>query len=233
MRYPLVAAILALAACNRPEVIVVPEPSHPGQMTVTGTATVEVDPDCVDLTMTISDMDQAPGAATTKARASATALLARLREAGVADKDLKLSSVELVHFEQPDTRVFGLYDARFTIVATTRDFSKLDALMDAAAQAGATGMTSRFRNADLDAQKRQVRELAIAAAKAKAEQTAHALGIRLGRIVSVAENQGGMMWSNEYFPAAASNAAAKLGATAQPLTLDVTIGYELGVGVGT
>jgi len=78
-----------------------------------------------------------------------------------------------------------------------------------------------------------VRELAIAAAKAKAEQTAHALGIRLGRIVSVAENQGGMMWSNEYFPAAASSSVAKLGATAQPLTLDVTIGYELGVGVGT
>ncbi|HTR51281.1 MAG TPA: SIMPL domain-containing protein [Kofleriaceae bacterium] len=232
MRHTLVVAILALAACNHP-VVVVPEPPHPGQMTMTGSATVELDPDCVDLTMTISATSARPGEATTKARANATAVLARLREAGVAAKDLKLSSVELERFEEPNTRVFGLYDARFTIVATTRDFTQIDALMEAGADAGATGMTSRFRRADLEAQKRQVRELAIAAAKAKAEQTAHALGIELGRVVSVAENQGGMMWSNEYFPAASRGASSSIGATAQPLTLEVTIGYELGAGVGS
>ena len=69
----------------------------------------------------------------------------------------------------------------------------------------------------------------LTAAKEKAAQTADTLGIKLGRIVSVAENAGGQMWSNEYFPnAMASQAApATLGGALQPLTLDVTIGYEL------
>ena len=34
----------------------------------------------------------------------------------------------------------------------------------------------------------------------KAEQTAKSLGIKLGRITSVAENAGGYTWSQEYFP---------------------------------
>lgn len=42
------------------------------------------------------------------------------------------------------------------------------------------------------------------------------------------------MWSNYYFPQVANsvevrdNSAVALGGTLQPLTLDVTIGYELG-----
>ena len=52
-------------------------------------------------------------------------------------------------------------------------------------------------------------------------------------IVSVAENQGGYMWSATYFPQVANVAAeardssVALGGSLQPLTLDVTIGFEL------
>ena len=67
--------------------------------------------------------------------------------------------------------------------------------------------------------------------KDKAAQTAGDLGIQLGRVVSVAESPGGYMWNQTYFPQAAnvevSNARVALGGTMQPLTLEVTIGYEL------
>jgi hypothetical protein len=53
-------------------------------------------------------------------------------------------------------------------------------------------------------------------------------------VVSVAENPAGVMWQATYFPRVANametrnNAAAVvLGGTLQPLTLDVTVGYEL------
>lgn len=108
--------------------------------------------------------------------------------------------------------------------------------MEAGAEAGAIAMTSQFRRSDLPEMKKKVRDMALAAAQDKANQTAHALGIKIGRITSVAESQGGMMWNSMYFPqvanmASTSNGASgpTLGGVLQPLTLDVTIAYELSV----
>jgi len=233
MRYQTLVPLLALTACGSPQIITVPEARHPGQLTVDGSATIELAPDCADLTMTVSAEDSRADLAAREAQQLSTTVLARLHAAGVADRDIQLSSISLQPYYKRDVREIHDYEAQLTVVVTTRDFSQLIPLVDAGAAAGVTGIASRFRRSDLDAQKRQVRELAIAAAKAKAEQTAHALGVKLGRVVSVAENQGGAMWSNAYFPAASSAAGASIAATAQPLTLDVTIGYELAAGVGT
>jgi uncharacterized protein YggE len=105
-------------------------------------------------------------------------------------------------------------------------------MMDSAAAAGATSMSTAFRRSDLPELKKKVRDMALAAAKAKAEQTANTLGIKLGRITMVAENQGGYMWSSQYFPSNASasmdvSSAVALGGSLQPLTLDISISYEL------
>jgi uncharacterized protein YggE len=105
-----------------------------------------------------------------------------------------------------------------------------------AASSGATSISNAFRRSDLPELKKKVRDMALAAAKDKATQTAKALGIELGRIVSVAENPGGMMWHRTYFPQVANametrdNSAVVLGGSLQPLTLDVTIGFELARG---
>ena len=73
--------------------------------------------------------------------------------------------------------------------------------------------------------------MALAAAKAKADQTARALGIELGHVISVGESAGGVMWTNEYFPsnmrASDPNTSPTLGGALQPLSLDVTIVYSL------
>ena len=233
-----------LAACHdRPQVIAVQganDPaSRPGQMTVTGSAKLEVSPDCADLTMVISADNLRPGIATHDAEAKEDAVVAKLRELGIDAKDLKLSSIALEPQYEPDPRSqwapykLHAYRAQITITATTHDFTKIAAMMEAGSDAGATAMTSQFRRSDLDKLKREVRDMAIHAAKDKAEQTAKALGIHLGRVVTVAESQGGVMWNNEYFPQAAANmaetrnAGAQLGGTLQPLTLDITVGYEL------
>jgi uncharacterized protein YggE len=92
-------------------------------------------------------------------------------------------------------------------------------------------MSSQFRRSDMAALKKKVRDMALVAAKDKAKQTADALGIKLGRVLTVAENPSGQLWHQTYFANAMEvkdNAAhVVLGATLQPLTLDVTIGFEL------
>jgi uncharacterized protein YggE len=123
--------------------------------------------------------------------------------------------------------------AEITVTATTHKFEQLGDMMDAGGNAGATQMSSAFRRSDLPALKKKVRDMALAAARDKAKQTADALGIKLGRIVTVAETTNGMMWGNAYFPQVAnevrtaSTPTASIGGTLQPLTLDVTVGYEL------
>ena len=79
--------------------------------------------------------------------------------------------------------------------------------------------------------KKKVRDMALAAAKDKANQTAQALGVSLGKITTVGENAGGYMWNQTYFPQNAvsrdNSSGTALGGTMQNLTLDVSIGYQL------
>jgi uncharacterized protein YggE len=232
----LLASSLLTGGCHdRPQFIAVPaqaEIERPGQMTVTGSATLEVSPDCADLTITLSSEASRPATASKQVDDKERSLIAALHALGVEGGDLKLSTMSLdrIYEQTYAGQKFRGYNAQIVVTATTRDFAKIADILDAAGQAGASAMSSQFRRSDLSALKKKVREMALTAAKDKAKQTADALGIKLGRVLTVAENQGGMMWSGQYFPSNASavqDARVALGGTLQPLTLAVTVGYEL------
>lgn len=247
LKHSLAALVLAtslsssLAGCGdrTPTVVQVPatpsEADRPGIMNVNGQATIEVSPDCADLTITIATDDLRPGVAVKSLEAKKLALIAALQKIGVETGQVKVSNLQLDPIYEPSKHGWtqlikvATYRAQITVTATTRDFAKLGDMMDAAASAGATSMSSAFRRSDLPEQKKKVRDMALAAAKAKAEQTAATLGIKLGRITSVAENAGGYMWTNQYFPNAASmqDSSVAIGGALQPLTLDVSITFEL------
>ena len=233
----------SLVACSdhkTPQIIAMPAPEaiHPGQMTVTGTATLEVSPDCADITMTLSSDGAKPGTATAGVQAKQQKIIDAMKELGVETADLKLSYLTLNPIYDPNPEGWAqlkvrTFRAEITITASTKQFTKISAIMEAGAEAGASAMTTQFRRSDLPELKKQVRAMALTAAKDKAKQTADALGIGLGRVVSVAENPGGQMWSNAYFPQVSNTMAVRdtssvaLGGTLQPLTLDITIGFEL------
>lgn len=221
-----------LAACGHDRIFAVPQSTERSKMTVTGSATLNVSPDCADLTMTLSSQEARPLAATTDVDKEETALVAALTKAGVAREDLKLStlSLEPVYAPTAPYNVVIGYRAAIVVTATTRDFGKIATLMEAGAEAGATAMTSQFRRSDLPELKKKVRDMALAAAQDKAKQTAHALGIQIGPVINVSEVPAGVMWSNTYFPNAAANVTSSgpaLGGELQPLTLDVTVAYDL------
>lgn len=210
-------------------------PDRPGQMTVNGQATLEVSPDCADISITIGIENTKTNLAVKQLDQKKLAMIEALNKIGVETGQVKLSSLVLDPVYAVDgrgypTSIVRTYRSQITVTATTRDFAKIGDIMDAGATAGATSMSTSFRRSDLADLKKKVRDQALGAAKAKAEQTAIALGIKLGRVVSVAENAGGYMWSNAYFPNSASTMDARtavaIGGSLQPLTLDVSVGYE-------
>lgn len=231
----------SLVACSdrAPQIIAVPTPSDiakPGSFVVQGTATLDVSPDCADLTMTITADGARPGAATSGVQSKEAQLVAALEKLGVQRGEIKLSTLNLSPIYAPNaegwsTLKVATYRATITLTATTRNFDQIGPMMEAGANAGASGMSSQFRRSDLAEQKKKVREMAIAAARDKAAQTAKALGVELGRIVSVGETPNGYMWGAQYFPANARGVVedkmTPLGGESQQLTLEVTIGYEI------
>jgi uncharacterized protein len=205
------------------------------RMTVSGTATLQVNPDCADLVMTIEGKAMRPGAAVASLKKKQDALIANLRRLALEDADLKLStmSIDPVYEWVENTNVFKGYVARLVLTATTRKFDLLGAMMEAGGDADVTQMSSQFRRSDIDDLKKKVREMALLAARDKARQITTTLGIELGKISAVIEDGASPFYERPYF-AQVPNALeadaktwASLGAELQPLTLNVSITYDL------
>lgn len=235
------AVTVPAAACGRsPElprsIELVQSPARP-TFTVTGTAQIDVAPDCADLTLTISGEAPRTGPAAATARERQTALLARLKALGLAAEDIKLSSLRidpLIEYLTDGRQRSKGFRAETRVVVTTHDFAQIEAIMDAAASSGVTQMSTAFRSEKLDDVKKQLRDLALDAAAAKAKQMTSKLGTSLGAVVGIAEQSGGSLWSNAYFPQTTApnvtgNAVdgALTTAEAQTLTLDVSVTYQL------
>lgn len=214
-------AVVALAACqDRVITLAPPAATAPEQrpvMSVTGSATIEIIPDCADLTMTLSADAPRPGQATALVNQHKADLVASLARHGVTGADLKLSFVSLEPVYDPRDPAHRLtgYHAAITITATTHDFAAIDALLDVASDAGATEISSRFRRSDLPEFKKRVRDMALAAARNKARQIATALDLELGRVVGVSEGGGGSLWSSSYV-SQVSNAIERVPARSRP-----------------
>jgi uncharacterized protein YggE len=242
MRAPLLLA-LALAACSsHPTPVTLAcagsdaaalAADRPGSMSVSGTATLEIVPDTADMHITLSAERARPKLAAAAVRASQQKLSKALHDAGLTDDDIALTYLSISPVYDPKTGALVDYSASITVTASTHDFDRLAELMEVAADAGATNTSTDFRVADLSVLKKKVRDQAMTALKAKADQTASSLGLKLGRITTVAENQGGDAWgwsgsltvSNSVSFEPRTQTGAK--ADAQSLTLTVTATYEL------
>lgn len=223
--------LAAAAGCAHPAPpnVVVHAPGSPDRkLTANGTATILLSPDCADLTMTIAVEGRRPGDAMAAVQAQQAKLVAALAQRGVTGPDLTLSQLGVDPvFRYVDQRsVLDGFSAHVTVLATTRQFDQIAPLMQAGADAGVTAMSARFRRSDLDALRKQVRDQALAAAQAKATETAAVLGIHLGAIVGVTDASQSYLFSNEYFPSAATGGSG-LGGEVQPLTVEVTLTYSI------
>lgn len=123
-----------------------------------------------------------------------TAVIAALKRAGLPDKDIRTSSLNLnaqYAFPQNQPRQLTGYQADNSVTVQVNDLMKLGAMLDAAVNAGANEVNGiSFGLRDPRAAEDAARLDAVEALQAKAQLYAGATGYKVGRLVNLSEGGG-------------------------------------------
>ena len=123
-------------------------------------------------------------------------VLAAIKAAGVADKDVQTSGISLNpqyrYEENQPPRITG-YQASNTVNVKLREVAKMGKVLDALVASGANQVNGpSFGIDDPEPLYDRARRDALKAARARAETYAGALGVRVRRIVSISEGGAAM-----------------------------------------
>ena len=123
-----------------------------------------------------------------------TALIAALRRAGIAERDIQTSNISVnpqqVYQEGQPPRITG-YQATNTVTAKVRTIANTGRVIDAAVAVGGNTINGvYFSYQDPDAQLDAARRDAIGEARRRADLYASALNMHVVRIVAVSEGGG-------------------------------------------
>lgn len=160
-------------------------------VTVTGEATVAIAPDAAVIRIGVSSQEKtAREASDTNAR-QMTAVLAAIKDSGIAERDIQTSRLSLQPQYDPNksgtARLTG-FQATNQVTVKIRDIDKLAIVLDRAIASGANEMSGiEFVVSEQSKMLDQARDEAIADARRKAELYAKAAGAKLGNVVSISE----------------------------------------------
>lgn len=186
-------------------------------ISVSGNGTVETVPDRATFSFTVTTQADTAKAALARNGAAADAVAAALQGARVQTSEVMLQP----QLNDAGTAVLG-YTASTTVTAES-DLAKAGPLVDAAVDAGATGVSGpSWSRSDYDALYRRALQNAVADAKAKAQALADSAGLTLGAVTSVTE--GGGVQPLPY-ASAASDGVAKLLPGTQTVDASVTVTF--------
>jgi len=189
---PLLIAITASAlAAQQP-----PSVDQP-KITVTGEALVYAKPDKVILNFGIETRDTQLLAAKQKNAAIWKKAAAALKESGVPDKDVQTDYLSIEprykDYNQIDAPVG--YVARNMFIVTLADPAKVEPMITQMLEVGVNRVNGvEFQTTEFKRHRESARELALKAAREKAEKMAAVLGCTIGRATSITETHGGGSW---------------------------------------
>ena len=209
-------------------------PEH--TISVTGTGKVVLSPDIADLRLGVSANAGTVKAAREAAAARMTAVIAALKQLGIAEADIQTTTLSL----QPTydysgstnpPRITG-YVLSNAVAVTIRDLAKVGDAIDDSLAAGANSLDSvAFRVSDQAAAEGQARTAAMTEAKAKAQTLASAAGVSISGVASIAEAVAPVPYPI-YYGAAGSAAGKDVATPVQPgtneITVTVTVVYLIG-----
>lgn len=183
-----------------------------GRLVVEGEGRVAAAPDTATLRLGVRE--QAPGAreALDGASEAAAGVLAALRDAGVAEADIRTSELGLAPlYDRNDGTRVRAFAATNVVEARIRDLDALGAAIDAASEAGANRIDGiAFALADPAPVMEEARRRAVADARAAAETLAGAAGATLGPVLRIDAGGGPP-------PFAPSDVVMRAEATAAPI----------------
>ena len=164
-------------------------------------------------------------------------VLAALKAAGLADRDIQTSNLSLSPTyanrsgnDDSSPRIMG-YNAANRVSIRIRDIARAGALVDALVGAGANEVSGpEFALDQPDAALDEARLAAIASARARAALYARAAGLHVVRIVSIAEGGGSAPQPVMMRAMAVRKAATPIAAGEVALGVEVTMQFELAPG---
>ena len=208
-------------------------------LAVTGTAEVSVKPDICNISFGVETFHKKSAREAYRINGEVmTALSAAVLATGIESKDVQTSGFSVTpqyHYDNDNhRRVFDGYRVYHSLDVNVRDLNKASAVLDAGMDAGATQVNNvTFAVENPKKYTADARVEAVKAAQAKAQTMADLTGVRLGKPITISENEPGG-WGRYYAQAnvaldAASSAEQAPGL--QPgefkLTRTVYITYEV------
>ena len=167
------------------------------KITVNGEAVVKVQPDQIIITFGIETWDKNIMTAKQENNDIMKKAVVVINESGIPDKDIQTDylSIEPRYDNNYEKKNFIGYFVRNTFVVTLSEPDKVENLVTGVLQSGVNYIHSiSFQTTEFKKYREQARELALNAAKEKAEKMAGTLGQLVGNPIQISEGYGGSNW---------------------------------------
>jgi uncharacterized protein YggE len=165
---------------------------------VTGVSEVKVVPDRAVIEVGVEKQSPSASEAKRNEDAAARRILASLGANGIDEKDVQTTwlTLEPRSYFRKQVRI-SYFVATQTLLITVRDLSKLDAILESLVKAGGNKIDGiAYETSDLRKYRDEARELAVKAAREKAQALAHALGQEIGKAQSIEESPQSIEYYN-------------------------------------
>jgi uncharacterized protein len=183
----LVLAVGALAGIGRPEAAGGAGEEQREGITVTGVGHVDSVPDEADFSLGITTKEGTAREALAANSDRMRRLIAALKAAGVADRDIKTQNVSIGPNYDGDAEPVG-YSASNTVSVRIRELDRAGAVLEAASRAGANNVYGpSLTRENREALEAQALEQAVENARKRAETLARAADVQLGRVTAIVE----------------------------------------------
>lgn len=221
--------VAIMIACATPAFA---QTTPPPAIFVTGEASISVPPDFAQIDGGVTTDAKTAREASEANNKAMGAVLAALKNAGIAEKDIQTSRLSLQ--PQFSSRTSGgpqqitSYHASNRVTVTVRDITKVASTIDALTGSGANdigGIDFMVSNASklLD----DARTKAIDDARRKAEIYARAAGVQVGAPLSISEGGGSPMPMARKMSTAMAASPAPVAAGEETLRIAVSVSYEI------
>lgn len=198
------------------------------QVTVPGRGEVAGRPDTASVQIGVETQAATAAEALAQNTQQAQAVVQKLKDLGVAEKDIQTSNFSIFPVYGADGRQVEGYRVANSVTVTVRELGGAGALLDQVVQAGANSVYGiSFSVADPQALLDQAREQAVADARARAELLAKASGASLGQVLVISEGGAAPPVPMPMRAEVAQDAAVPVQPGEQTFGVDVQVTFEL------
>lgn len=165
-----------------------------GNITIIGEASIAATPDMATISLGVTTEGMTAAEAMAANSKALSAVIERLKAAGIAENDLQTSNLSLspnwVGYDSGQTPTISNYMAMNMLNVRVRDLAALGSVLDASIADGANTLNGiTFELSAPRPVQDEARKAAVADAAAKAGLYAEAAGVKLGKVVSISEQQ--------------------------------------------